>query len=60
VTALGLLLGGVALWVANKSTVGLFHDDGVQAAVGNSLAKRQGYRIVSLSGSPSNAQYPRL
>jgi len=60
VAAFGLLLGGAALWGANKQILGLFHDDGIYAVVGKSLAEGSGYRIISLPGTPPQTKYPFL
>jgi 4-amino-4-deoxy-L-arabinose transferase-like glycosyltransferase len=58
VAAFGLFLGGAALWGANRQILGLFHDDGIYAVVGKSLAEGNGYRIVSLPGTPPQTKYP--
>lgn len=60
VAAFGLFLGGAALWGANKDILGLFHDDGIYAVVGKSLAEGNGYRIISLPGTPPQTKYPFL
>jgi hypothetical protein len=46
VVALGLLLGVAAFWGANKTILGLFHDDGIYAVVGKAIAEGDGYRIL--------------
>jgi 4-amino-4-deoxy-L-arabinose transferase-like glycosyltransferase len=60
VTAFGLFLGGAALWGANRQVLGSFHDDGIYAVVGKSLAEGNGYRIISLPGTPPQTKYPFL
>jgi hypothetical protein len=60
VIALGLLLGAAAFWGANKSILGLFHDDGIYVVVGKSLAQGDGYRILSLPAAPAQTKYPFL
>jgi hypothetical protein len=60
VIALGLLFGAAALWGANKQILGLFHDDGIYAVVGKSLAQGEGYRILSLPTAPEQTKYPFL
>lgn len=60
VVALGLLLGAVAFWGANKAILGVFHDDGIYAVVGKAVAQGDGYRIVSLPTAPAQTKYPFL
>jgi len=60
VAAFGLFLGGAALWGVNRQILGLFHDDGIYAVVGKSLAEGSGYRIISLPGTPPQTKYPFL
>jgi 4-amino-4-deoxy-L-arabinose transferase-like glycosyltransferase len=48
------------LWGANRQILGLFHDDGIYAVVGKSLAEGSGYRIISLPGTPPQTKYPFL
>jgi 4-amino-4-deoxy-L-arabinose transferase-like glycosyltransferase len=60
VAAFGLFLGGAALWGANRQVLGSFHDDGIYAVVGKSLAEGNGYRIISLPGTPPQTKYPFL
>lgn len=59
-TACGLALGLAALWGANKTILGLFHDDGIYTVVAKSLAEGRGYRIISLPGEPAQTKYPFL
>jgi hypothetical protein len=54
----GLLLGAVAFLSANKEILGLFHDDGIYAVVGQAVAQGHGYRIVSLPTAPPQTKYP--
>ena len=58
VVTLGLLLGAAAYWGANKTILGLFHDDGIYAVVGKAIADGDGYRIVSLPSAPAQTKYP--
>ncbi|MGH7811095.1 MAG: hypothetical protein ACREP5_12535, partial [Candidatus Binatia bacterium] len=60
VITIGLLLGAAAFWGANKAILGLFHDDGIYAVVGKSLAQGDGYRILSLPAAPAQTKYPFL
>jgi 4-amino-4-deoxy-L-arabinose transferase-like glycosyltransferase len=60
VVALGLLVGAAALSGANKQILGLFHDDGIYAVVGKSVAQGEGYRILSLPTAPAQTKYPFL
>lgn len=60
VIALGLVLGAVAFWGANKAILGVFHDDGIYAVVGKAVAQGDGYRIVSLPTAPAQTKYPFL
>jgi hypothetical protein len=60
VAALGLFLGGAALWGANRQILGLFHDDGIYSVVGKSLSEGNGYRIISLPETPPQTKYPFL
>ncbi len=60
ISALALLLGGVAFWGAHKDIAGLFHDDGVYLVVAKALAQGEGYRIISLPGAPPQTKYPFL
>lgn len=57
---LGLLLGGAAIWGANKQVLGLFHDDGIYAVVAKAVYQGEGYRIISLPTSPPQTKYPFL
>ncbi len=52
VIAIALLLGGAALWGANRKILGLFHDDGIYTVVAKSLYQGDGYRIISLPSAP--------
>ncbi len=56
----GLLLGAVAFWGANKQALGLFHDDGIYTVVAKSLSQHAGYRIISLPTAPPQTKYPFL
>jgi hypothetical protein len=60
VTVFALFVGGAAYWSANKEILGLFHDDGIYAVTAKSLAEGNGYRIVSLPGTPPQTKYPFL
>ena len=57
---LGLLLGAVAVWGANKQALGLFHDDGIYAVVAKAIYQGDGYRIISLPTAPAQTKYPFL
>jgi len=61
------ILAGITLaWVAaaillaDPRAVGLFHDDGLYVLGGQSIARGEGYRIVSLPGEPWQTKYPFL
>jgi hypothetical protein len=54
------LLGGAAVWGANKKILGLFHDDGIYAVVAKSVYQGDGYRIISLPSAPPQTKYPFL
>src|SRR5215475_13158779 len=60
VVAVGLLLGGLAFYGANKDILGLFHDDGIYTVVGQAIAHGDGYRIASLPTAPPQTKYPFL
>ena len=57
---LGLSLGAVAIWGANKQALGLFHDDGIYAVVAKAISQGDGYRIISLPTAPPQTKYPFL
>jgi hypothetical protein len=57
---IGLLLGGAAIWGANKQALGLFHDDAIYAVVAKSVYQGDGYRIISLPTAPLQTKYPFL
>jgi len=57
---LGVLLGGAAIWGANKQALGLFHDDGIYTVVAKALYQGDGYRIISLPTAPPQTKYPFL
>jgi hypothetical protein len=57
---LGLLVGIAGIWSSNKEVLGLFHDDGIYAAVAKSLSDGSGYRIISLPTVPDQTKYPFL
>jgi len=48
----------VALWASSPYAVGVFHDDGVYAILGKSIATGQGYRFLHLPGAPAATHYP--
>ena len=54
----GVSLGALALWGSNKQALGLFHDDGIYVVVAKSIDRGEGYRIISLPGSPAQTKYP--
>ena len=60
VVVVALLLGGAALWGANKQSLGLFHDDGIYAVVAKAISQGDGYRIISLPTIPHQTKYPFL
>ena len=62
-----LWLAGFSLIVAwagfsatHGQVAGLYHDDGIYAAVAKSLAAGEGYSIASLPTSPAQTKYPFL
>jgi len=60
-----LTVGGlVVVWAYAISmflpSAGMFHDDGLYAVTARALAEGQGYRIISLPGSPLQTKYPIL
>lgn len=56
---IALLTGLVALRLDERA-IGLFHDDGIYAVVGQAMADGRGHRIVSLPGEPYQTKYPPL
>jgi len=59
-TFIGLLFGAAAFSGAKRDAFGLFHDDAIYTVVAKSLAQGDGYRIISLPGSPAQTKYPFL
>jgi hypothetical protein len=66
-TVLLIIVSAVALpimWACvtflRAPAVGVFHDDGVYLVTAKALATGNGYRIVSLPGSPAQTKYPIL
>ena len=60
-----LAVGGlVVVWAYAISmflpSAGMFHDDGLYVVTARALAEGQGYRIISLPGSPLQTKYPIL
>lgn len=54
------LLAGMAMWGADKRSLGLFHDDAIYVVVAKAMAQGDGYRIISLPGEPAQTKYPFL
>jgi hypothetical protein len=48
----------LALRLAHPNIIG--HDDGIYAALGESLAKHGGYRLINLPSAPAETKYPPL
>lgn len=54
-----LLCAAVLYWSAlSPDILGFYHDDGVYAVTAKALAEGEGYRIISLPGSPVQMTYP--
>src|SRR5690349_8653450 len=56
--ALVVLLLHVAFRLTTLFATGAFNDDGVYVALGQSLARGSGYRLIYLAGDPVAVKFP--
>lgn len=56
--AAGVLVATLLLTVSERLMVGAFNDDGVYMALGQAIARGEGYRSIHLTGDPIQVKYP--